>query len=96
MITKKMIDEYDIKCPVCHKDTTSVSVYGQGDHNKKADSIKNTYGYSKKHRKDLKQFVWSLPVSSGSAFPLFQKAFSGNTADTTTYVEQWQNLIDLL
>jgi transposase len=27
---------------------------------------------------------------------LFQQAYSGNTADVTTYVEQWQNLIDLL
>ena len=34
--------------------------------------------------------------SSDHAFPLFQKAYSGNTADVTTYVEQWQNLIDLL
>ena len=95
-ITQKMIQEFDIQCPVCHNDTTSVSVYGQGNANKTADSIKITYGYSKKHRQDLKQFVWSLSVSSDSAFPLFQKAFSGNTADTTTYVEQWQNLIDLL
>ena len=94
--TQKMIHEFDIQCPVCHNDTTSVSVYGQGNANKTADSIKITYGYSKKHRRDLKQFVWSLSVSSDSAFPLFQKAFSGNTADTTTYVQQWQNLIDLL
>ncbi len=96
LLTQKMIHEFDIQCPVCHNDTTSVSVYGQGDNNKTADSIKITYGYSKKHRQDLKQFVWSLSVSSDSAFPLFQKAFSGNTADATTYVEQWQNLIDLL
>lgn len=38
----------------------------------------------------------SLSVSSDSGFPLFQKAYSGNTADVDTYVEQWQNLIDLL
>jgi len=37
-----------------------------------------------------------LAVSSDSAFPLFQKAYSGNTADVTTYLEQWHNLIDLL
>lgn len=45
---------------------------------------------------DLKQFVWSLSVSSDTSFPLFQKAYSGNTSDVDTYVEQWQNLIDLL
>ena len=96
MITQKMIQQFDIQCQVCHNDTTSVSVYGQAGNNKTPDSIKITYGYSKKHRKDLKQFVWSLSVSSDSAFPLFQKAYSGNTGDSSTYVEQWQNLIDLL
>jgi transposase len=44
----------------------------------------------------LKQFVWSLTASSDSSFPLFQQAYSGNTADVETYVEQWHHLIDLL
>lgn len=37
-----------------------------------------------------------MSVSSDSAFPLFQQAYSGNTADVDTYVKQWHNLIDLL
>ncbi len=37
-----------------------------------------------------------MSVSSDHAFPLFQQAYSGNTADVTTYVEQWQRLIDLI
>jgi transposase len=37
-----------------------------------------------------------MSVSSDHPFPLFQKAYSGNTADVTTYVEQWHKLIDLL
>jgi transposase len=37
-----------------------------------------------------------MSVSSDHAFPLFQQAFSGNTADVGTYVQQWHNLIDLL
>lgn len=37
-----------------------------------------------------------MSVSSDHAFPLFQKAYSDNTADVTTYVEQWHKLIDLL
>jgi len=96
MITQRMIQEFNIESDLCHNDTTSVSVYGDGGHNKTPDSIKITFGYSKKHREDLKQFIWSLSVSSDHAFPLFQKAYSGNTADVETYVEQWQNLIDLL
>jgi len=96
LITQKMISEFDIQSDLCHNDTTSASVYGECNNNRTNDSIKITFGYSKKHRKDLKQLVWSLSVSSDSAFPLFQKVYSGNTADVETYVAQWKNLIDLL
>lgn len=96
LITGNMIDVFKIQSQACHNDTTSVSMYGDADNNKTRNSIEVTFGHSKKHRKDLKQFVWSMSVSSDHAFPLFQKAYSGNTADVTTYVEQWQRLIDLL
>jgi len=96
LITGNMIDVFNIENQRCHNDTTSVSMYGDADNNKTEQSIQITYGHSKKHRKDLKQFVWSMSVSSDHAFPLFQQAYSGNTADVTTYVEQWQRLIDLI
>lgn len=96
LITQKMIEEFQIENEICHNDTTSASVYGDCNNNRTADSLKVTFGYSKKHRQDLKQLIWSLSVSSDCAFPLFQKAYSGNTADVKTYVEQWENLIDLL
>jgi transposase len=96
LITGNMIDVFKIESQACHNDTTSVSMFGDGDNNKTDLSIDVTFGHSKKHRKDLKQFVWSMSVSSDHAFPLFQKAYSGNTADATTYVEQWHRLIDLL
>ena len=96
LITKEMIDVFQIQTDICHNDTTSVSVYGEADNNKTDQSIKLTYGHSKKHRKDLKQLVWSMSVSSDHAFPLFQQAYDGNTADVSTYAEQWCNLIDLL
>jgi transposase len=96
LITGNMIDVFNIESLACHNDTTSVAMYGDADNNNTDQSIQITYGHSKKHRKDLKQFVWSMSVSSDHAFPLFQKAYSGNTADVTTYVEQWQRLIDLI
>lgn len=96
LITRQMIDEFQIHTDLCHNDTTSVSVYGQMDNNKTDRSIQLTFGHSKKHREDLKQLVWSMAVSSDHAFPLFQQAYSGNTADVKTYAEQWQKLIDLL
>lgn len=94
-LTRAMILEFEIVNETCHNDTTSGSVYGQ--YNKEdAEGINITFGHSKKHRKDLKQFVWSMSVSDDSAFPLFQQAYNGNTADVTTYVEQWMHLVDLL
>jgi transposase len=96
LITKMMISEFNIVSRICHNDTTSISFFGQCNNRKTDESIKITFGHSKKHRKDLKQLVWSLSVSSDSGLPLFQKAYSGNTADVKTYVEQWHNLIDLL
>ncbi len=95
LITQNMINVFKIISDICHNDTTSASVYGNYNSDSK-DSINITYGYSKKHRQDLKQLVWSMSVSSDSGFPLFQQAYSGNTADVDTYVEQWKNLIDLL
>jgi transposase len=95
-ITRKMIDAFDIENEICHNDTTCALVYGNCDNNQSDQSIKISFGYSKKYRNDLKQLVWSMSVSSDSAFPLFQQAFSGNTADVDTYVKQWHNLIDLL
>jgi len=96
MITKTMINAFQIKTEICHNDTTCAFVYGNADNHRSEDGIKITFGYSKQYRKDLKQLVWSLSVSSDSAFPLFQQAYSGNTSDVDTYVEQWQHLIDLL
>ena len=96
LVTRNMIREFNIQTDLCHNDTTSASVYGDCSKNKTANSITISFGYSKKHRQDLKQLVWSLSVSSDSAFPLFQEAYSGNTADVDTYVKQWQHLIDLL
>ncbi|MDZ7758946.1 MAG: IS1634 family transposase [Desulfovermiculus sp.] len=95
-ITKHMIETFGIQNNTCHNDTTTGSTYGNCANNKTDESITIDFGHSKKHRKDLKQFVWSLSVSKDSAFPLFQEAYSGNTADVSTYVKQWQNLIDLL
>ena len=96
LITRQMIDAFNIIYDIIHNDTTSASVYGRYDEPDTQGGITISYGFSKKHRQDLKQLIWSLSVSSDHAFPLFQMAYSGNTADVDTYVEQWQNLIDLL
>jgi transposase len=96
LLTRHMITEFGIETSVCHNDTTTASVYGRCDTRRSDTSIELSFGYSKKHRADLKQLVWSLSVSADSAFPLFQQAYNGNTADVDTYLEQWQHLIEVL
>lgn len=96
LLTRKMIEVFNIQTEICHNDTTCAQVYGECNKNRSENSIKISYGYSKQYRKDLKQFVWSMSASSDSGFPLFQQAYNGNTADVETYVEQWYHLIDVL
>ena len=96
LITRHLIDTFQIESHTCHNDTTSLSMYGDANNRKSDKSIQITFGHSKKNRSDLKQLIWSMSVSSDHAFPLFQQAYSGNTSDVNTYVEQWHNLIDLL
>jgi transposase len=97
LMTRRMIEEFQITAPSVHSDTTTASVYGHVLHSGEDDEgVTLTFGYSKKHRADLKQLVWSLSVSSDQAFPLFQQAYDGNTADVDTYLEQWHHLIELL
>ena len=95
-ITRTMIEAFQIETNTCHNDTTCAQMFGDADNRRSDKGITITFGYSKQYRKDLKQLVWSLSVSSDSAFPLFQQAYSGNTGDVETYVAQWQQLIDLL
>jgi len=96
LTTREMITSFNIQTHICHNDTTTASVYGDCNGKSSPEAIHLTFGFNKKHRDDLKQLVWSLSVSSDNAFPLFQQGYSGNTADVTTYIEQWFRLIDLL
>ena len=60
--------------------------------------IQITYGYSRDHRRDLKQFVLDLIASGDSGIPLFLAVGNGNDADKATFVpiiqqfqQQWQH-----
>lgn len=81
-----------------HADTTSISVYGEyqqqlqtmnavDEDNKEDDLdthiIEITYGYSKAHRPDLKQFIIGL-ITNQHGIPFMMKAESGNASDKTS------------
>lgn len=63
-----------------HYDTTSVSVYG--DYKGQEETVEITYGYSKDHRADLKQFMMDALCIEGN-IPLLGAVLNGNNAELT-------------
>src|SRR5260221_74042 len=79
-----------------HVDTTSFSVSGEYSQEKKETSevegtgegasadpavIAITYGYSRDHREDLKQWMLALATTHEGDIPLFVQPLSGNKSD---------------
>ena len=86
---------FGIKAQQVHVDTTSFSVNGQyamaGEGNapeaeaalssSKAAMIAITYGYSRDHREDLKQWMIALATTHDGDVPLFLQPLDGNSSD---------------
>ncbi len=68
-----------------HVDTTSFSVSGEYEGGDEA-AIEVTYGYSRDHREDLKQWMLSLATTRDGDVPLFMRALDGNTSDKVSLV----------
>src|SRR6266702_1451653 len=71
-----------------HVDTISFAVSGAyaGDESgeREASVIAITYGYSRDHRKDLKQWVLALATTHEGDVPLFLRPLDGNSSDKVT------------
>ncbi len=52
-----------------------------------SQAISVTYGYSRDHRPDLKQFIIELICSGDGDLPIFLKSASGNQADSSCFGE---------
>jgi len=73
-----------------HLDSTSMQVYGEYD--KEEDIGLVTFGYSKDHRPDLKQFMIYLMSSQDGDVPLLAKTVAGNTSDKELFRERLKAL----
>ncbi len=76
---------FDLDCRYVHFDTTSMSVFGAytGQPQKENElPYEITYGYSKDHRPDLKQFLISMFCVEGNV-PIFGALEDGNGSDKT-------------
>jgi transposase len=75
---------FGIKAEQVHVDTTSFSVSGEYGQAEKAEGeavIAITYGYSRDHRADLKQWMLALATTHDGDVPLFLQPLDGNSSD---------------
>lgn len=81
-IAHKAREKLGITSRLVHVDTTSFSVSGAYEEEPEAEvAISITYGYSRDHRADLKQWMLALATTQGSDLPLFLRPLDGNSSD---------------
>jgi len=68
------------------EDTTTFSLTGEYARDVDEHTIKIVRGYSKDHRRDLKQVVHELLVSQDGGIPLMMKSWDGNASDNKIFV----------
>ncbi len=95
LIALKVVEKYQINTDYSHLDSTSISVQGEykrkekitikGAEPEKEVPITITYGYSRDHRPDLKQFILDLIVSGDGDIPLFLRVANGNESDKAIF-----------
>jgi transposase len=73
-----------------HLDSTSMQVHGEYDNHEGIGLV--TFGYSKDHRPDLKQFMIYLMSSQDGDVPLLAKTVAGNTSDKELFRERLKEL----
>lgn len=96
-----VIEHFGIDCSQLHNDSTSVrfsGVYPQATGRPRSGKTTPAIvrGHSKDHRPDLKQLVYILTISADGAVPISHRAAPGNTEDSTTHIETWNDLVALL
>ncbi len=73
-----------------HLDSTSMEVHGKYESEDGYQLV--TFGYSKDHRPDLKQFMIYLMSSQDGDVPLLAKTVAGNTSDKKLFRERLKEL----
>ncbi|MFH2031589.1 MAG: IS1634 family transposase, partial [Bacteroidota bacterium] len=83
--------EHNAMSRFAHLDTTSISVEGnydsEGIDTQGGANFHITHGYSKDHRKDLKQLMLSLTTTGPASIPIWLETLSGNSADKENFIK---------
>jgi len=94
--------KFGVKMDSLHLDSSSFHVDGEylnNSQNQEAEpgAIEITYGYSRDHRPDLKQFILDLMCSGDGDIPLYLRVADGNESDSGIFAtliadfkQQWQ------
>ena len=96
-----LIEAFSIDTSELHNDSTTLTLHGAY---RKADgramrgkpTAAAARGHNKDYRPDLKQLLWILTVSSDGGVPVHFKVSSGNTEDSSTHIETWNRLRELV
>ena len=108
-IARRAWQRFGIRARQVHVDTTSFSVSGtyvsgaegaanQGEDQGEDDAhlIAVTYGYSRDHREDLKQWMLALATTRQGDVPLYLQTLDGNASDKISLVAAVEALADQL
>jgi transposase len=82
-------NKFEIKRETAHLDSTSFDVDGAYQ-NPEPGVIEITYGYSRDHRPDLKQFMMNLICVGDGDIPVFMEIASGNQSDKVRFAGLFQ------
>lgn len=96
-----MVEEFDISLDQLHNDSTSLTVHGKyeeatGKPMRGKPTAAITFGHNKDFRPDLKQLLWILTITDDGAVPVHFKVADGNTEDSSTHIETWNTLRELV
>lgn len=81
---------FDLSTKSLHLDSSSFNLEGSYEiesTNESVESVKITYGYSKDHRPDLKQFMMDVICTGDGDVPLFVRIGDGNEADRAVFAQ---------
>ena len=102
-IALKGVEIFQVEMQAAHLDSTSFHLHGEyaqkasiGSEPEGIEAIEITYGYSRDHRPDLKQFMMNLICVGDGDIPVCLEMASGNQSDKdkfakifTEFKEQW-------
>lgn len=98
---RSVIDKYQVSLEELHNDSTTIRFYGS--YERAAEERFSfgrlipaiTFGFSKDHRPDLKQLLYTLTISADGGIPLFFSTDSGNRTDDKTHQRTWDILCEI-